>query len=265
MRNLLHCSPGKFVMTDTILYKRDGLVASIVLNNPARHNALGREQLDAICAQLTRVSADSQVRVLILTGAGEMTFCSGASLQELNDGLMGDDAFQTMTKQLADMSIPTICALNGSVFGGGVELAASCDFRIGVQGSRMRVPAAELGLCYPLSGISRIVECLGIAVTRRVLLAAEEFDSSGMAKIGFLDRVVTPEELTAVAQGFGQHLAGLAPLAVHSMKRILRQFAAGRVDPVLARELVTLCLESSDLKEGFNAKREKRTPRFECR
>ncbi len=235
------------------------------MNNPQRHNALGREQLEAIKDRLTRIEADPHLRVLIVTGVGEKTFCAGASLQELSDGQIGDDAFQQMTSQLANLAIPTICALNGDVFGGGVELAVSCDFRIGIEGCRMRVPAAAIGLCYPLSGINRFVECLGVNLTKRILVASEEFTASTLLEIGFLDHLVSPQNLDNFANNFAQHIAGLAPLAVKSMKSILRQAAAGAIDPKFAGGLSALCLESRDLREGFAAKREKRSPHFEGR
>jgi enoyl-CoA hydratase/carnithine racemase len=237
----------------------------LTLNNPQRHNSLGREQLEAIQAFLTQVAADQQVRVLIVTGVGEKTFCAGAALHELSDGQIADDVFQSMTSQLADLAIPTICAMNGDVFGGGVELAVSCDFRIGVEGSRMRVPAAAIGLCYPVAGIRRFVECLGVRLTKRILLAAEEFEADTMFELGLLDHLVLAENLEEFSQGFARHIAGLAPLAVQSMKRILRQAGIGAIDPDLANTLSAVCLESQDLREGFSAKREKRSPRFEGR
>jgi len=240
-------------------------VGHLVLNNPQRHNALGREQLEGIKEQLTLVAADQQVRVLIVTGNGEKTFCSGASLQELRDGQMGNNAFQKMTEQLANLAIPTICAMNGDVYGGGVELAVSCDFRIGIEGSRMRVPAAAIGLCYPLEGIKRFVECLGPTLTKRMLVASEEFNANTLLEVGFLDHLVSRQNLDTFSNDFAQHMAGLAPLAVRSMKSILRQAAGGAVDPGFARELSKLCLESEDLQEGFAAKREKRSPRFKGR
>lgn len=252
-------------MTDTIQYSRTGHLGRMVLNNPLRHNALGPHELDAIHANLLRVAADGEVRVLIVTGAGEKTFCAGASLQDVSEGRMDNDAFQQMTAKLAELAIPTICSLNGSVFGGGVELAASCDFRIGVEGSRMRVPAAEIGLCYPLPGIRRFVACLGVNTTKRVLIAAEEFEASKMLEIGFLDYLVKGQDLDAVTQRFAHQIAELAPLAVRAMKRILSQAATGTVEPGLALELSRRCSESSDLQEGFAAKREKRRPKFEGR
>ena len=253
------------LMTDTILYSRAGHVGRLVLNNPKRHNSLGSEQLGGIQSRLTQVAADEQVRVLIITGAGEKTFCAGASLQELNGGQISGEAFQKMTGQLADLAIPTICAMNGDVFGGGVELAVSCDFRIGIEGCRMRVPAAAIGLCYPLTGIKRFVDCLGVSLTKRILLASEEFRANTLLEIGFLDHLVSPENLGKFADDYAQQIAGLAPLAVQSMKSILRQVAAGAIDHERVGELLTLCLESKDLQEGFAAKREKRNPRFSGR
>jgi enoyl-CoA hydratase/carnithine racemase len=249
-------------MTDSILYSRTGHVGRLVLNNPERHNSLGQEQLEGIQARLAEVAADEQVRVLIVTGAGEKTFCAGASLQELGAGQISGDCFQATTGQLADLAIPTVCALNGNVFGGGVELALCCDFRIGIEGSRMRVPAAAIGLCYPLTGIQRFVERLGVNLAKRILVASEEFDADAMLDIGFLDHLVLPGQLEGATHDLALHIAGLAPLAVRSMKTILQQAATGDIDAGQAQKLSQLCLDSEDLQEGFSAQREKRKPRF---
>ncbi|MEJ2531610.1 MAG: enoyl-CoA hydratase-related protein [Halioglobus sp.] len=252
-------------MTDTIQYSRSGHIGRLVLNDPERHNALGQEQLEAIQGHLHDLARDEQVRVLIITGAGDKTFCAGASLQQLGSGEMRDDIFQATTAKIAELAIPTICALNGNVFGGGVELALSCDFRIGIEGSRMRVPAAVIGLCYPLSGISRFVERLGVNTTKRILVASEELDAEAMLDVGLLDHLVLPGQLDQTAEELALHIAGLAPLAVRAMKTLIHQVASGTLDPVHARQLVNNCTESEDLKEGFAAQREKRKPRFSGR
>ena len=249
-------------MTETILYSRSGHIGRLVLNNPERHNSLGQEQLEAIQACLAEAGADEQVRVLIVTGAGEKTFCAGASLQQLSAGELDGDLFQVTTSQLAAMEIPTVCALNGNVFGGGVELALSCDFRMGVEGTRMRVPAAAIGLCYPLSGINLFVERLGVNLARRILVASEEFDAAAMLGIGFLDHVVLPAQLEQAANDLAQHIANLAPLAVRSMKKILQQAGAGGINQEEAQALFRLCQGSEDLQEGFAAQRDKRRPQF---
>jgi enoyl-CoA hydratase/carnithine racemase len=252
-------------MTDTILYSRTGHSGRLVLNNPERHNSLGREELDALHDCLAEVANDEQVRVLVVTGTGEQTFCAGASLQQLGAGELDEDGFQGMTRQLAELEIPTICALNGNVFGGGVELALSCDFRIGLQGTRMRVPAAAIGLCYPLSGLRLFVERLGVNLAKRLLVASEEFQAEAMLDIGFLDHLVLPGQLESTTDELARHIAGLAPLAVRSMKMILQQAATGTIDEDRARELSLLCSNSEDLQEGFAAKREKREARFKGR
>ena len=249
-------------MTATIQYSRSGHIGKMVLNNPERHNSLGREELESIQACLKSVSADPQVRVLVVTGAGDKTFCAGASLVELGAGDISSDYFQTTTNQLASLAVPTICALNGSVFGGGVELSLSCDFRIGIEGARMRVPAASIGLCYPVEGINRYVERLGINLAKRILVASEEFNAGEMLNIGFLDHLVLPGQLNESTDKLAQHIAGLAPLAVQAMKHLLQQAASGAIDNDVAGELSRECLESSDLQEGFAATREKRAPRF---
>jgi enoyl-CoA hydratase/carnithine racemase len=249
-------------MADSVLYSREGHVGRLTINVPERHNSLGAEQLVAIQEHLDAVSADRQVRVLILTGAGDKTFCAGASLQELGAGAIGADCFRATTARLAGLAVPTICALNGNVFGAGVELALSCDFRLGVEGSRMRVPAAAIGICYPSSGVQRLVQGLGLNVARRILLAAEEFDARGMLEIGFLDYLVLPGKFTASTSELAHQIAGLAPLAVRSMKNILGQVLAGAVDEGQVRELTALCAGSADFREGLASQREKRPPRF---
>ena len=120
--SIIDLTRGDSAMTDTILYSRSGHIGRLVLNNPEKHNSLGHEQLEAMQLCLAEVAADEEVRVLIVTGAGEKTFCAGASLGQLGAGEMSDDSFQVTTGHLANLAIPTICALNGNVFGGGVQI-----------------------------------------------------------------------------------------------------------------------------------------------
>jgi len=249
-------------MSETILFDQTGHIGILTLNNPARHNSLGQGELEAIQAYLRNVNESPDVRVLVVTGAGEKTFCAGASLSELGEGKISGDCFQATTDMLAELAIPTIASLNGNVFGGGVELALSCDFRVGIEGSRMRVPAAAIGLCYPVSGINRFVERLGVNLAKRILVASETFDAEAMLEIGFLDHLVLPGQREETTHELAQHIASLAPLAVRSMKAILQQAAGGEIDLDAARKLSDACLASEDLQEGFSAQKEKRKPLF---
>ncbi len=249
-------------MTESIVYTEEGKIGRMVLNLPERHNALGKDQLHAIQEVLDAIVEDNVIRVLVVTGAGEKTFCAGAALDELSAGNLDNELFQITMQQLAYLPIPTVCALNGNVFGGGVELAASCDFRIGVEGTRMRVPAAALGLCYPIIGIERFVECVGTAAARRILVASEEFDAEQMLAMNFLDHLVHRSALNAKTDQIAGRLAGLAPLAVRGMKSILRNMAAGAFNTNEGAAWVKRCANSKDLQEGFAAQREKRIPNF---
>lgn len=236
-------------------------MARIELARPEQHNAIEAGDIERIRAHLAEVDADPAVRVLVVTGQGR-TFCAGASLREIESGAMTGTLFETLTDDLAGVRVPTICALNGSVYGGGTELALCCDFRIGVLGSRMSVPAARLGLCYPLAGLRRYVEALGLGVASRLLLAGEDFDADEMLAVGFLHQLVAPEELETETDVLARRLASLAPLAVQAMKRLLREIARGEVDVDEARRLVSACAASQDLREGLTARRERRPPEF---
>lgn len=249
-------------MSETILYRRRGAIAELTLNCPERHNSLGRRELDGIHTALTAVSEDDEVRVLVVSGAGDKTFCAGASLREMESGEISGDDYQAMTDMVAALSIPTVCGLNGNAFGGGVELALSCDFRIGVEGSRMRVPAAAIGLCYPRAGIEKIVSKLGITMAKRLLIAAETFSADEMLQNGVLDHLVMRAQFKEFVQHYAEQIAALAPLSVQAMKSLIAAAAAGPVDKALYEELARRCNESADLREGLAAVGEKRPAVF---
>jgi enoyl-CoA hydratase/carnithine racemase len=243
---------------------REG-VACLRLERPQQHNALGAEDIHGIGECLDSLAHDGTVRALLLTGSGEETFCSGASLKELASGRMSGELFSTLTDRLAALPLPAVCALNGNAWGGGAELALCCDVRIGVEGMRLRVPAARIGLCYPVEGLRRYAETLGLDTARRILVAAEEFDTATLLATRFLHRAVPREALESTARSRATELAALAPLAVRTMKQLLGNIARGELDPAAAEQAIARCATSDDLQEGLAAQRERRPPRFEGR
>ena len=262
-----HSIPAVTQPTDTpgVRFEAEGPRACITLARPERHNALGNADVATLSAMLQRVDSDESFRVLVLTGAGEATFCSGASLREMRTGEMSGDRFDVLTRQLARSRVPTICRLNGNVYGGGAELALCCDFRIGTPGVRLSVPAARLGVCYPPGGLQRYVARLGLTTATRILLAAEEMDAKELTRVGFLTRCVDRGELDDAVDALATRLAALAPLAVQAMKRIMLDVTDGSVDAEVARRLVEEVDASTDLREGLAAWSEDRAPRFEGR
>jgi enoyl-CoA hydratase len=253
--------------TDTpgIRLELDGPVARLTLDRPSRHNALEAEDVELFGAHVAGIEQNDSVRVIVITGSGNATFCSGASLEQMESGEMSGELFDTLTDRLSRLRVPTICALNGSVYGGGAEIALCCDFRIGVTGSRLSVPAAALGVCYPVGGLRRYVERLGLSTANRILLAAEEMDSDEMLRVGFLTHLVAPGDLRTETDSLATKLSELAPLAVQAMKRIVLDIASGTVDRDEAARLIKGCEQSEDLQEGLRARREGRKPSFEGR
>ena len=250
-------------MNNTIEFEQADGIGRLIFNNPARHNALGCQEITQICAALA--SLKPETRVLVIQSGGGSTFCSGAALDQITSGELTGDQFQAMTNQIATLPIPTLCCLNGNVFGGGVELAMSCDFRIGITGTVMRVPAAAIGLCYPIDGIERMIARLGINTAKRILVAAEELTAEEMLALGVIGGLEPPERVLDVVSDIAQQLARLAPLAVHAMLDIFAQAEAGGIDRVRAFELSELCSRSDDLQEGLLAKKERRPPQFKGR
>lgn len=237
----------------------------VTLNRPERHNALGAEDVDALKAALDDAVHDEGLRVVVLTGAGDRTFCSGAALEEMESGRMSGAVFDTLTQRVASLPLPTIARINGNVYGGGAELALCCDFRVGVDGMRLSVPAAKLGVCYPPGGLRRYLTRLGLGAASRILLAAEEMDGTELLRIGYLSHVAGRGSLDDQVDALAHRLAGLAPLAVRNMKRGLLALAGDGADPDELARLVAECEASQDVKEGLRAWRERRPPEFEGR
>lgn len=249
-------------MSESVLCQIDHSIATITLNKAAEHNALTRSDIGQFIEYLEEIVSHGGVRVLLISGNGDKTFCAGASLREFDTGAMSGELFEELTDRIAAVPIPTVCALNGSVYGGGAEIALCCDFRIGVTGSRLQIPATHIGICYPYNGIKRYVSVLGPSLARRMLLAGEVFDAEALLACGFLDQLVPREHLGEAAGQRCQNLAQLAPLASSGIKTIISDLLAGTSDRESAEALIRRCQQSQDLQEGLLAKREKRSAVF---
>jgi len=249
----------------------DGARATIRLNRPRHLNRLQPEDLDALLALFDRIEADAAIRVVVLTGTGR-AFSAGYDLgaiagraggaQDEQDEDGPGSAFEVVVNRLEDLALPTICRLNGGVYGGSTDLALACDFRIGIDTTEMFMPAARLGLHYYPSGIRRYVSRLGVDNAKRLFLTAEKIDASEMLRIGYLTAMVPAESLDAEVDRLAARLAGNAPEAMRGMKNAINEFARGMLDEDAASSRHRDSMRGAEIQEGISAFAEKRPPRF---
>lgn len=237
-------------------------VATIRLRRPRHLNRLHREDLQALLGHFACLAAEPP-RVLVLTGEGR-AFCAGFNLDEL-DGAGDPQLFERTVDALEALPLPTLARLNGSVYGGATDLALACDFRIGVAGLELRMPAARLGLHYYPSGMRRYVSRLGLQAAKRLFLLAETVPADELLRLGYLDSCVEPAALDAEVARYADALTAGAPLAVRGMKATLDEIARGELDLARVREREARCAASADLREGIAAFAERRAPVFSGR
>jgi len=246
----------------------DGPRATIRLNRPQHLNRLQPDDLAALLQLFDRIEADPAIRVLVLTGTGR-AFSAGFDLGKIAERAgsvpeseSSGSAFEAVADRLEDLKLPTICRLNGGVYGGSTDLALACDFRIGVDSAEMFMPAARLGLHYYPGGIKRYVTRLGVNNAKRLFLTAQKIDADEMLRIGYLTAMVPIERLDDEVDALASTLAGNAPQAMAGMKQAINEFARGSFDEAAADARARASMRGAEIKEGIAAYKDKRAPRF---
>ena len=236
--------------------------ATITLDRPEKRNMLETADLAVLDGFLERVEKTAALRVLVVTGTGERAFSSGFAHGDVDDTDWRANPIEATINRLAALRLPTVCALNGGAYGASADRALACDFRIGVSGMRVALPAARLGVMYNLSGLARIIHRVGPGPARRLLLAGEEMDAETLLAVGYLDRLVPRDALAAETARLVERIAALAPRAVQGMKRALVGIERGDLDRAWAEAEILACFASDDLKEGLAAFAARRAARF---
>ncbi|MGI9423879.1 MAG: enoyl-CoA hydratase/isomerase family protein [Hyphomicrobiaceae bacterium] len=241
--------------------------ALVRLNRPAEHNRLEPDDLDRLREIFAEVAERNDCRVLVLTGTGK-SFSSGfhiGALADRQDGRVSDydpDAFEKTVDRLEALPVPTIAALNGGVYGGATDLALACDFRVGVEGMRMFMPAARLGIIYYESGLRRYVTRLGLNNAKRLFLTAAPVGADELLRMEYLNDMVPADQLYERVDELAAQIAANAPLSLVSLKKALNDLAAGTFDSDWHAQARELCAASADHQEGLKAWKEKRKPDF---
>ncbi|MFD9599559.1 enoyl-CoA hydratase/isomerase family protein [Streptomyces sp. NPDC059970] len=233
-----------------------GGVATVVISNPAKRNAMTAAMWSALPALLERLAADPAVRVLVLTGAGD-TFCAGADISSLRDPAGDPQALAVAAEEaLAAFPRPTLAAVRGYCVGGGSQLAAACDLRFAEEGASFGVTPAKLGIVYAASSTRRLVALIGPAAAKHLLFSGELIDTARALRTGLVDEVLPAGELDKRVDSYVRTLAARSQLTQAAAK----EFATGRED----RDAywAEQARRSGDTAVGVAAFLERRAPRF---
>jgi enoyl-CoA hydratase/carnithine racemase len=252
-------------------------VVRLTISNAAKRNALDHPILDAISATLTRLgSPGSDARCVIVTGAHGM-FSAGYDIGEIPDEEFEERAerlvahpFTEAIDALEAFPYPTLAALPGHTIGGGLELALACDLRVALDGIKLGMPPAKLGLVYSHTGIRRFIDAIGAARTRELFLLGRYIDAATALRWGLVTRVALGDELERTTLELAGELAGNAPLSQAGNKRVIAALLAheGELPADVEAELIELrraSFASQDMREGMRAFAEKRSPRWQGR
>jgi len=245
----------------------EGRISAVVLNRPAKRNALSPTLSKAFRALLDRAASDSS-HVALVRSAVPGTFCSGFDIGFIGteQHQEGEEAMLGCFAAIERMRKVTVALADGYVFGGGTQLFLAADIRLATPNASFRITPALLGVVYPYSGLSRFVSVMGITAAMELVMTARKIDADEAMRIGLVTRVV-PDEVAGLE--YCRQLAGLAPLSQQAMKAVLK-LAADKIAPLQATEdewrtileAAARADASEDQREGKRAFAEKRTPRF---
>jgi enoyl-CoA hydratase len=249
-------------------------VGLITFNNPEKRNAMSLDMWEGFGHALIELRDDGDVRVVVLVGAGDKAFVSGADISQFEKNRYNAAASEEYSKRsaaqralLADYPKPTIACIRGFCLGGGMQVAMMSDIRIAAEHSQFGIPAAKLGIAYGYDGLKHLVSLVGPSWARLLMYTGMRIDSAEAMRIGLVDRVVPDAELWNATMDIARTISGNAPLAIQAAKITIAQVLKDpdRRDMDAVKAIGTACMDSDDFREGRRAFMEKRKPQFRGR
>jgi enoyl-CoA hydratase len=248
-----------------------GAVAVVTINNPGKRNALSSEIRAALPGALEALQADGGVRAVVLTGAGDKAFASGADISEFAERRTSpaaradyDRAQEAIYDALAGLEKPVIAMIRGYCLGQGLLTAVRADIRIAADDSQFGIPAARLGLGYGFNGVTTLISLVTPARAAEILFSARRFPAAEAMQMGLVNRVVPPDDLREEVMSLAADIAANAPLTITAAKAAIREAARPPQphDLALVEAMIEACFRSEDYQEGQRAFAEKRPPVF---
>lgn len=262
---------------NVLLIQQKGAICTLMLNRPDKNNSLSPDLLIKLHQTFEELSSSDDIWAVVISGAGEKAFSAGYDLTALptnvssksGEALKKEHPLELAMSSLIHYPYPVFAMINGFAYGAACELAMSCDFRIAADDIRMGVPAAKLGLVYPLSGLNRFVQRFGFSRAKEILLSGRFYTAQQAKELGLVDYVVPRNQLKNYTYEMAEETAANAPLSLKGVKRILGMLAdATSLSEEKIREadrITAKAFNSEDLKEGLTALMEKRKPVFKGR
>lgn len=254
---------------ETLLYEKRHAIGYVTINRPEKLNALNRTVMQELLECFQGLQKDNDVRVVILTGAGDKAFAAGADINELavQTPVVGKETAlrgQKVLDLIEDLGKPVIAAINGFALGGGCELAMACTLRVAAENARLGQPEVKLGLIPGYAGTQRLPRLVGKCRALEMLLTGEPVTAPEAHRIGLVNQVVPPPELVAAAEKLAEKIIANAPLAVKFVLEAVNHGMemSGAEGQFLEAALFGLCCTTADMKEGTRAFLEKRPAKF---
>ena len=251
-----------------IIATKTGAIGAITIDNPDRHNAISNEMWTAITQTALAHDADPEVRVITIQGHGRRAFASGADISRFESAegpvTRGGGAIATACTTVHAVSKPTIAIIRGWCLGGGMALAISCDLRLANEAARFGIPAAKLSIGYPVDGLRRIVELVGLSTAKEIMFTARQYNAAEALRLGMVNHVLADDAIDGFATDYIAAIAAGAPLTQKGAKLALRELARDESQRNLAaaEAIIAQCAISADHAEGTRAFLEKRRPVF---
>src|SRR5471032_1564051 len=254
-----------------ILQSTSDGIGVVTFNNPEKRNAMSLDMWEGLGNALTELRDDGDVRVVIMVGAGDKAFVSGADISQFEKTRHNAEASEEYSRRsaaqralLADYPKPTIACIRGFCLGCGMQVAMLADIRFAGENSQFGIPAAKLGIAYGYDGLRNLVSLVGPSWARLIMYTGMRIGSAEAQRIGLVDRVLPDAELWDATMEIARNISGNAPLAIQAAKITIAQVLKDpdKRDMDAIKAIGTACMDSEDFREGSRAFMDKRKPKF---